>query len=71
MTTFTAQQARQQLDALLDVARREGEVRIKAEDGQEFSLRPVQTGSPLDIPGVDLHLSADEIVQAVRESRER
>lgn len=52
--------------------RREGGGRIKAADGQEFSVRPVsQARSPLDVPGVDLDLSADEIVQAVREGRAR
>jgi hypothetical protein len=72
MTTFTDQQARGQLDAVLNTARQEGEVRIRAQDGQEFSVRPVPPAkSPLDIPGVDLHLTAEEIVQAVREGRER
>jgi DNA-binding transcriptional regulator LsrR (DeoR family) len=72
MTTFTDQQARQQLDAVLEKARQEGEVRIKTKDGQEFSVRAVTAGkSPLDIPGVDLHLSAEEIMQAVHEGRER
>ncbi len=57
---------------MLAKARQEGEVRIKTKDGQEFSVRAVTPGkSPLDIPGVDLHLSADEIVQTVREGQER
>lgn len=72
MTTFTDQQARQHLEAVLERARKEGEVRIKAQDGQEFSVRLVSPArSPLDIPGVDLHLSADEIVQAACKGRER
>jgi hypothetical protein len=51
----------------------EDSVRLAADqDGQELSVRPVSPAkSPLDIPGVDLHLSAQEIVQAVREGRER
>jgi antitoxin Phd len=72
MTMFTDQQAVRQMDTVLDAARRQGEVRIKAADGQEFSLRPVLRGkSPLDIPGVDLRLSAQDIVQAVRDGRDR
>jgi hypothetical protein len=72
MTTFTDSQARDQLDAVLEAARRQGEARIRAEDGQEFSVRLVpQRRSALDIPGVDLHLSAQEIAQAVREGRVR
>ena len=72
MTTFTDQQAIKELNTVLDVARRQGEVRIRAEGGEEFSLRPVTPlRSPLDIPGVNLKLSAEEIVQAVRDGRER
>jgi len=49
-----------------------GEVRIKTQDGQEYSVRLVSLDkSPLDVPGVDLDVSAAEIVQAVREGRER
>ena len=71
MTTFTDEQARQQLPTLLDSARREGEVRIRTNDGQEFAVRPVdRSRSPLEIPGVDLNLSQDDIVKAVREGRE-
>jgi len=37
-------------------------------DGQEFIISPVQVEtSPLDVEGVDLDLSAVEIVEAVRE----
>ena len=72
MTTFTAQQARWELQAVLDEARQQGEVRIKAQDGQEYSVRPISPAKPpLDIPGVDLRLSAAGIVQAVRDGRER
>ncbi len=72
MTTFTDQQARQHLDAVLELARQQGEVRIKAQSGEEFSVRAISRApSPLDIPGVDVRLSKDEIVQAIREGRER
>ncbi|MCL2646888.1 MAG: type II toxin-antitoxin system VapC family toxin [Phycisphaerales bacterium] len=72
MTTYTDEQARQQLDAVLKTATRHGEVRIKAKDVQEYALRPVTSNqSPLDIPGVDIQLSAQEIVGFVREVRDR
>ncbi len=72
MTTFTDNEVRQHLDEVLNKARLEGEVRIRSQDGHEFIVRPVPAGkSPLDIPGVDLGLSAEEIVQAIREGRER
>ena len=72
MTTFTDEQARQQLEMVLGAARSQGEARIRMRDGQEYAVRPVsgQT-SPFDIPGVDLNLSAAEIVGFVREGRER
>lgn len=75
MTTFTDEQVRRELEAVLNAARRQGEVRVRAQDGQEYSVRPVassaSTASPFDIAGVDLNLSADEIVAFVREGRER
>ena len=72
MTVFTDDQVRQQLDTVLTVARRQGEVRVKTHDGKEYSVRPVaDSRSPFDIAGVNLNLSADEIVARVREVRER
>lgn len=72
MTTFTPEQIRQQLDAVLLAARNQGEVRIKTADGTEYAVRPVACqASPFDIPGVNLDLSADEIVSCVREVRDR
>ena len=72
MKVYTYSQARQKLAQLLDEARIEGEVAIKKRDGQTFILKPVkEQGSPLDVRGVDLNLSLDELNGAVRESRER
>lgn len=67
---YTYSEARQKLAALLDQAAAEGEVRIKRKDGRVFVIRPaLQTSSPLDVPGVDLGLSAEEIVAFVHEGR--
>lgn len=72
MKVYTYSEARQRLAHLLDEAREAGEVRIKRRDGSEYTLRPVPPGgSPLDVPGVDTDLERDEIVAAIRESRER
>ena len=72
MTVYTRSEAERQLTMVLDHARREGEVRIQEEDGQQYVVRPVPPNrSALDIQGVDLGLTADEIVEAVRESRQR
>ena len=72
MTVFTQSEAEGKLAAVLERARREGEVRIQVNGGEEFVVKPASPRrSPLDVRGVDLNLTADEIVDAVRESRER
>ncbi len=49
---------------------REGEVRIKRKDGQVFVIRSeAKRGSPFDVPGVDLGMSAAEIAHFVRAGR--
>lgn len=69
-TIVTYSEARQNLASLLDKALNEGEVRIKRRDGQVFVLRPVeQKSSPLDVEGIDLGISTEEIVAFVTESR--
>ena len=70
MKEFTYSEARQRLAALLERARRDGAVRIRRRDGQVFVLRPEdRVGSPLDVHGIDLELSREEIVNAVHEGR--
>ena len=72
MKIYTYSQARQSLASVLEQARREGAVRIRRRDGQTFIIRPEQqTGSPLDVEGVDLNITADEIVAFVHEGRRR
>ena len=45
---------------------------IKRKDGSLFVIYPVpKKDSPLDVKGVDLGLSATEIVDVIREIRER
>ena len=67
---YTYSEARQNLATVLENAAREGEVRVKRRDGQVFVITP-QTDrlSPLDVDGVDLKLSREEIVRFVREGR--
>jgi len=71
-TVFTYSEARQKLATVLEQSKTEGEVRIKRKDGQEFVIKPAEKPeSPLDIEGIDLEMSAREIVGFVREMRER
>ncbi len=45
---------------------------VKRKDGQVFVIKPIlKKKSPLDVPGVDLGISTSEIVDIVRESREK
>lgn len=72
MTVYTYSQARQRLSSVLDEAERDGSVRIRRRDGREFELVPVErASSPFDVEGAGLDLTAEEIVAAVRESRDR
>lgn len=72
MRVYTYSEARQRLATLLEEAGREGGVRIRRRDGKTFILRPDRTGeSPLDVEGIDLGLTAEEIVEFVREGRKR
>ena len=70
MKVYTYSEARQQLASLLEQARKEGAVRIRRQDGQSFVLTPERpSGSPLDVEGINLDLTTDEIVAFVREGR--
>lgn len=69
---YTYSEARQKLARILDQAASEGEVLVRRKDGQVFVIKPIlKKKSPLDIPGVDLGVSTSEIVEIVRESREK
>ena len=72
MKVYTYSEARQHLAALLDTAQREGAVMIRRRGGQSFVVRPdAQQRSPLDVEGIDLGVTTDEIAATVREGRER
>jgi len=70
VNTYTFTEARQKLASLLEQAARSGEVRIKRRDGQVFVIRPQKRkGSPLDVAGIQLNLTRDEILESIQESR--
>lgn len=65
-------ETQESLSVLLERAREQGEVRIKGADGQVFILKPERTKrSALDVAGIDLGVSTEEVVAFVREGRER
>ena len=72
MTTYTYSKARQNFSNVLDQAREKGEIYIQRKDGSLFVVKPFsKKGSPLDVPGVDIGISREEIVNVLREVRKR
>ena len=72
MQTYQENQ-QQSLSFLLEQAQREGEVRIQRADGQVFVLKPEAPSmrSALDVASINLNVSTKEIIEFVREGRER
>ena len=69
-TVYTYSEARQNLASLLEKAVKEGEVRIRRKDGQVFVIIPEETdGSPLDVEGVNIEMSREEILEFFRVGR--
>jgi antitoxin (DNA-binding transcriptional repressor) of toxin-antitoxin stability system len=72
MHVYTFSEAQQNFASLLDQAKEEGAVQITRKDGQLFTLMPATPKkSPLEITGVNLNMTSDEIVGFVREGRDR
>lgn len=72
MRTYTFSEARQNFALILDQAQKEGSIQINRRDGQTFIVKPTPIlGSPLDIKGINIDVTTDEIIDIVRESRER
>jgi prevent-host-death family protein len=71
--TYTFTEARQNLASVLSQAEQDGEVRITHRSGKVFVIRPEPPSgrSPLDVPGVDTGITREEIIEAIRESREK
>ncbi len=73
MAVYTYSKASQNLDLLLEEVIKEGEARIKSKDGQIFVIRPGQkrqkTNSPLDVEGINLGITTDEVIQYICEGR--
>ena len=68
----TYSETQENLSVLLERASEQGEVRIRRTNGQIFVLKPEKVKrSALDIAGIDLGISTEEIVTFVREGREK
>ena len=72
MQVYTYSEARQRLAIVLKQAESSGKVIIRRKDGRTFALVPKTiTTSPLDVPSIKAKVTTKEIVDIVREGRER
>jgi hypothetical protein len=72
MQVFTYSEARQKLAMLLEQAENTGKVLIRRKDGRTFALVPEKVvSSPLDVPSIKAKITTQEIVDIIREGRER
>jgi len=72
MNIYTYSEARQRLATVLDKAKKEGKVLITRKDGSVFELKALlKNKSPLDIKGIKLGLNKEEIIDILKEVRER
>lgn len=72
MNIYTYSEARQHLSTVLNEARHSGKVIIKRKDGSTFSVTPENNDmSPFDVPSLSTKISTKDIIDSIRESRER
>ena len=72
MQVFSYSEARQKLATVLKQAESTGKVIIRRKDGRTFALVPEKiASSPLDVPSIKAEVTTDEIVDIIREGRER
>ena len=73
---YTISQVQKQFSTLLKKVLSEGQIKFKTPDGQVFVIYPVPAvkktkKSPLEIQSIKLPITTNDILQSVRESRER
>lgn len=72
MQVYSYSEARQKLATVLKQAESTGKVIIRRKDGRTFALIPENIAdSPLDVPSIEAKISTEEIVDFIREGRER
>ena len=70
MSVYAYADAIQKFSILLEEAFKGEDVRIQRDDGQQFVVKPASTlRSPLDVKGVKLRITTDEIVGCIHEGR--
>jgi antitoxin Phd len=73
MKSYTYSEARGNCATVLEEAERDGAVEIRRRDGAVFRILPARKSkaSPLDVNGVKIKMSTNDLVRMVREGRER
>ena len=70
MSVYVYTEALQKFALLLEEAFQTGEVKIRRDDGNVLVIRPeAKMASPLDVPGVDLGISTEDILACIHEGR--
>ena len=70
MKVYTYSEARQRFSEVLNIARTE-EVIVKRRGGEAFTILYRESSkSPFDVPGIKTKASTQDILDAIRESRE-
>lgn len=71
MKVYSYSEARQRFSEILNTARKE-EVVIKRRSGEAFSITFRKTSkSPFDVPGIKTKATTRDILEAIKESRDR
>jgi hypothetical protein len=73
---YTISQVQKQFATLLRKVLSEGQIKFKTPDGQVFVIYPLQavkksSKSPFEIQSIKLPITTKDILQSIRESRER
>ena len=72
MQVYTYSEARQKLATVLEQAEYTGKVLIRRKDGRTFALTPEKlASSPLNVPSIKANITSQEVVDIIREGRER
>ncbi len=72
MQVYTYSEARQKFAIVLEQAESSGKVLIRRKDGRTFALIPEKiVTSPLNVPLIKADITTQEIVDIIRDGRER
>jgi antitoxin Phd len=70
MEVFNFTTAKQKLAFILQLAEENGKVKLMDKFGNIFTIKPERSmKSPLDVKGIDIHLTSNEILEIIKEDR--